>query len=131
MVKGVIYKLVLLSVIFFIAHFLLNLFLVSPIELNFIISLHSFFVLFLLGLHFIMQKAAKKKYDRLWVYYIGSVSLKFFSFLGVLFLLKQVFEVNKSQVLVHAFLWFFLYLIVEVFYMITLLKINKVEISNK
>lgn len=125
MEKGVVYKLVLLSFVFFIAHCLLNLLVANPVDVKFVISLHSFFALFLLGMYFIMQKAAKKKYDRLWVFYMGSVSIKFFSFLVVLYLLKKVFVIDKSQALLHVFLWFFMYLIVEVLFMIKLLKINK------
>ncbi len=124
-------RLVVVGGILFVIHFVLNLSLDAGVPLSFIASLHSFFLLFLILIYWIVDKKSLKNYDRIWVIYIGGISIKFFSLLAYIYLLKSVYDLSKDQALLHVFLWFFAYLIVEIQVLMKILKINKRVISKK
>lgn len=130
MKKGTFSVLLSVSIAFLVIHFVLNYFIDNNTSIAFIVSLHSYFIIFLLLMHLVIRKKIKENYDRMWVFYVGSVSIKFFSFLAFLFLLKYLFEIEKDQVLLHVFLWFFLNLIIEVVYMTRSLNQYKEVISK-
>lgn len=114
-----------IGVLICLVHILINYLLAIKVSLSFIVCLHLFYLVFLVLTNWIIAKKSVKNYDRVWVVYIGIASIKFFTFLGYIYWLKTAFEISKTQALLHVFLWFFVYTLIEIKALMKILKINK------
>lgn len=107
-------KLTVVSLTLLIVHLGLNFLIENSISFIVVFGFHSFYWLTLFLSVLYIKKGLLKDTERVWVDYLSVVSIKFFLFLGFIFGMKWCFEINKIQALVHVFLWFFIYLFVEV-----------------
>ena len=107
-------KLTFVSLTLLITHLVLNFLIEKSITYPAILGFHLFYSLTLFFSILYIKKGILKDSERIWVNYLSIVSIKFFLFLGFVFGMKWCFEISKTQALVHVFLWFFIYLFVEV-----------------
>lgn len=119
------YKLTIVSLVQLIAHLILNLLINDSISFVAVFSLQLFYSITLFFAIFYIKRGLLKDSERVWVIYLGIVSIKFFVFLGFIFGMKWCFEINKIQALIHVFLWFFIYLFIEVKLILNELQVIK------
>ena len=119
------YKLTIVSLVLLTAHLILNLLINDSISFVAVLSLQLFYSITLFFAVSYIKRGLLKDSERVWVIYLGIVSIKFFVFLGFIFGMKWYFEINKVQALIHVFLWFFIYLFIEVKFILNELQIIK------
>lgn len=119
------YKLTIVSLVLLTVHLVLNLLINDSISFVAVLSLQLFYSITLFFAVSYIKRGLLKDSERVWVIYLGIVSIKFFVFLGFIFGMKWYFEINKVQALIHVFLWFFIYLFIEVKFILNELQIIK------
>lgn len=108
------YKLSLVYLVLLTTHVILNFLIIESINISALLGFQLFYGVTLFLSVFYMKTGMKKDSSKLWINYMSIVSIKFFLFLGFIFGMKWYFEISKIQALIHVFIWFFIYLFIEV-----------------
>ena len=111
---NLVFKVSIIGVVLFFLHVLLNYILSITIEFKLICVLQLFYSASLLFSCLYVVKKNREDKEKLWVAYLTVVSVKFFLTLGFIYFIKSFFGIEKTEALVHIFLWFFIYLFFEV-----------------
>jgi len=115
-------RIYIISIALVFLHLLINLFVPNPISNLAIETIHLFYFSFLLFLQFYMQKKSNEETVKVWTAYLTTIIVKFFIFLLFIYSLKEYFNITRSQALFNIFLWFFIYLFLEVKMIVDSLK---------
>lgn len=114
MLNSALKKTVFYSISLFSIHFILCLLFFKSFPLITVGIIHLFyFISLFLACYYVINQYNKSE-DKLWIAYLLVVTIKFFISLGFVYLVKEVYKIGKIQALVHLFIWFFAYLLIEV-----------------
>jgi len=125
--RSIFFKLSVICFFFLIVHLSLNILVPKPVSFFVVIDLQLYYSLTLFLSVLYIVKGIKKDPNRLWVNYMVIITVKFFLFLGFVFGLQWYFKISKMQALINVFVWFFIYLFIEVKLIINEIKLIKNE----
>lgn len=107
-------KLTIFGCVCFLLHYIINYLLTTRLPLLFICLWHlTLFITLLISNLYIIKKMQIAQ-DKIWINYVVSSMLRYILFLFLLYFYKEIFNIQKNQVLIHVFIWFFAYLTFEI-----------------
>ena len=110
------------SLLLFGTHFIINSFVLTDYKINLLYQIYVFLGVITILFVFVLEKIRLKNEQRFGQAYLISVVLKMFS--SIVFLFPKILGDNQNEKLfvVHFFIAFFIYLILEVYLLVSSLK---------